>query len=245
VKDLQLAVDALVIGSARASQRVEDLKTELDHEREARAMVTRAAVKLLASQPKLLEEAVTLRAASLEDLREREREIVTRGAELDSGEAQLREAVEHHAGRLDGVREDEARLEVRAADLVKAESAAAAALRLYDKTSEEILADVTEAVREEESARAGATIAGAQARLDLQLAEGEARVAKAIAKAEGAKISELQGLANRLASDLVDLNPGLDVLVDYLTVTGQLTGKSRRKDCTDDQLAKIRKAHSL
>lgn len=245
MKDLQLAVDALVIGSARASQRVEELKAELDHEREARAMVTRAAVKLLASHPKLLEEAVTERTASLEDLREREREIVTRGAELDSGDAQLREAVEHHAGRLDGVREDEARLEVRAADLVKAESAAAAALRLYDKTSEEILADVTETVREEELARADQAIEDYEAKRAIQVEAEKAAVAKAIAKAEGAKISELQGLANRMASDLVDLNPGLDVLVDYLTITGQLTGKSRRKDCTDAQLAKIRKAHSL
>ena len=128
-------------------------------------------------------------------------------------------------------------------ELSAAEHAADEALKTYEKTAEEIRAEITPAIRDEEAARAARAICEATRKCDETLAAGYAEARAAIRGAESTRVDELTLLANRLAHDLASHDPGHASLWDYLVLTDQLKGKSRRKDCTDDDLKKIRNAH--
>lgn len=112
----------------------------------------------------------------------------------------------------------------------------------YNKTAEELRAELRPLLHADEQARADKLIATYSASADQMVNEAQAASKHAIAHAEGARIEQLTLLLNRFAHELVALDSSKVALYDYLVVTNQQKGRSGRKDCTDADLRKIRAA---
>lgn len=154
-----------------------------------------------------------------------EREVAERTASLDQIEAK-REALEGWKRGLDE----------RAKELD-------ALAERYDKTAAEVRAEVEPGIEERWRSAAESEISAARLAASEKVAKAQAESRRAVERAESTRIEELTLLLNRMAHVLADRCPEHEAAWDYLVLTNQVRGRSRRKDCTDADLRRIREQH--